>query len=155
MNSTATKIDQYSVSLTRDVNAPIEKVFRAWTDPDILTKWFGPKEVTTRSAQVDLKVGGKYQLVMEAAEGKIHTIGGAFREIDPPRKLVFTWILDPQGCEGSDGFDAETLVTLEFQDLGAATRIALTHDFLPSEKSKESHQMGWIGSFDCLETVLD
>lgn len=155
MNSTAKKLDQYSLSLTRDFSAPIEKVFRAWTDPDILTKWFGPKEVTTQSVHIDLNVGGKYQLEMKTSEGKIHAIGGEFRKIEPPNKLVFTWILDPEGCDGSDGFNAETIVTIEFLDLGASTRINLNHDFLPSEKSKEEHMMGWTGSFDCLEAVLD
>ena len=154
MNTTVTDVQNDTLSLTRDFNASREKLFQAWTDPKILTQWFGPKGVSTESAQVDLKIGGQYQFTMKEPDGKIHSIGGRFREIDPPNKLVYTWILDGQGCGASEGLYAETVVTIEFQDLGTATRLILTHDFLPSKESKEGHAMGWNGSLDCLETVL-
>ena len=57
MSLPASDIQSYTLSLTRDFNAPREKVFQAWTDPEILMKWFGPKGVTTESARIDLKVG--------------------------------------------------------------------------------------------------
>ena len=154
MNLTATEVQNYTVSLTRDFNAPREKVFQAWTDPKMLTQWFGPKEVSTESAQVDLKIGGKYQLTMKEPDGNVINHGGQYREIDPPNKLVFTWVLDGQSCARGKGEYAETVVTIEFQDRGASTQLILTHDFLPSEESKECHTMGWSGSFDCLEAVL-
>ena len=154
MNLPATDIQTYSLSLTRDFNAPREKVFQAWTDPEIITKWFGPEGVSTESAQIDLKVGGKYQFELKLPDGTISTHHGEYREIDPPNKLVFTGILDGQSCSGSEGVYAETLVTIELQDLGAATRLTLTHEFFPNEESKEGHNMGWSGSFDRLEEVL-
>jgi uncharacterized protein YndB with AHSA1/START domain len=154
MNLPATDIQTYTLSLTRDFNAPREKVFQAWTDPEIITKWFGPKGVSTESAQIDLKVGGRYQFTLKLPDGKISNHHGEYREIDPPHKLVFTGILDGQSCSGSEGLYAETLVTIELQDLGSSTRLTLTHEFFPNEESKESHNMGWNGSFDCLEEVL-
>ena len=154
MTLSATDVENYTLSLTRDFNAPREKVFQAWTDPQILVKWFGPKGVVTESAQIDLKVGGEYHFTLRLPDGKIVDHHGAYREIDPPKKLVFTGVLDGQGCAGSEGVFAETLVTVEFQDLGGATRLVLNHDFLPTEASKESHSMGWNGSFDGLAKVL-
>ncbi len=154
MSLPATDIQNYTLTLTRDFNAPREKVFQAWTDPDILTKWFGPKGVSTESAQIDLRVGGKYNYALKLPDGKIVNHHGEYREIDPPNKLVFTGILDGQGCGGSEGVHAETVVTVEIQDMGSSTRLTLTHDFLPSEESKESHSFGWTGSFDCLAEVL-
>ena len=154
MSLPATDIQSYTLSLTRDFNAPCEKVFQAWTDPDILMKWFGPKGVTTESARIDLRVGGKYQYALKLPDGRIVTHQGEYREIDPPNKLVFTGILDGQGCGGSAGVYAETVISLEFQDMGSSTRLTLTHDFLPTEESKESHAFGWNGSFDCLTEVL-
>ena len=154
MSLPASDIQSYTLSLTRDFNAPREKVFQAWTDPEILMKWFGPKGVTTESARIDLKVGGKYQYTLKLPDGNLATHQGEYREIDPPNKLVFTGILDGQSCSGTDGLYAETLVTIEFQDLGSSTRLTLTHEFFPNEESKESHTMGWNGSFDCLEEVL-
>ena len=76
------------------------------------------------------------------------------REIDPPNKLVFIGILDGQGCKGSASLCAKTVITIEFEDRGAAARLTLTHEFLPTEASKESHAFGWNGSFDRLTEVL-
>lgn len=154
MTVSATDVENYTLSLTREFSASPEKVFQAWTDPDILVKWFGPKGVATDSAQIDLKIGGEYHFTLKLPDGKIVDHHGEYREIDPPNKLVFTGILDGQGCAGSEGVFAETLVTVEFQDLGGATRLVLTHDFLPTEDSRDSHSFGWNGSFDCLAEVL-
>lgn len=154
MNMPATDIQNLTLSLTREFNAPREKVFQAWTDPAILTQWVGPKEVQTTAAEVDLKVGGKYRFTMQESEGNVIDHGGEYRIIDPPAKLVFTWVLDGQSCAGSEGQYAETLVTLDFEDLGTSTRLTLTHEFLPSEASREGHEMGWRSSLDCLEAVL-
>jgi uncharacterized protein YndB with AHSA1/START domain len=154
MSLSATDIQSYTLSLTRDFNAPREKVFQAWTDPEILVKWFGPQGVTTESAQIDLTVGGKYQFTLRLPDGQIATHQGEYREIDPPNRLVFTGILDGQGCEGSAGLYAETVISIEFEDMGSSTRLTLTHDFLPTEESKENHSFGWNGSFDRLAEIL-
>jgi len=154
MTQTATNIQDYAVTLTREFNAPPQRVFQAWTDPQILVKWFGPKGVSTESAQIDLQVGGAYQFDLRLPDGQIAHHRGEYREIDPPRKLVFTGILDGQGCAGSTGVYAETLVTIEFQDLEGSTRLILTHEFFPNEASKESHSMGWGGSLDRLAEML-
>ncbi len=155
MTLPATEIQNYTLSLSRDFNAPREKVFQAWTDPEVLSKWFGPRGVMTESAQIDLRIGGKYQFKLKLPDGTISTHQGEYREIDPPNKLVFTGILDGQGCSGSAGHYAETVVTIEFKEQGDGTRLMLTHDFLPSEESKESHAFGWKGSFERLYELLD
>ena len=154
MNETATEVKKYTLSITRDFNAPREKVFQAWTDPEILVKWFGPKEVSTESARIDLRVGGEYHYALKLPDGKIIDHHGVYREIDPPNKLVFTGILDGQGCAGGEGLYAETLVTVHFGDEGNKTRLTLTHEFLPTEDSRDSHSYGWNGSFDCLDEVF-
>jgi len=154
MTLSATEVQDYRLSITREFNAPREKVFKAWTDPELLVKWFGPKGVSTESAQIDLRVGGTYQFELKLPDGTTAHHRGEYREIDPPKKLVFTGILDGQGCEGSAGVYAETLVTIELEDTGGSTRLILTHEFFPNAASKDSHSMGWNGSFDRLEEVL-
>ncbi len=154
MNLPAAETPNISLSLTRVINAPPERVFKAWTDPAFLNQWFGPKGVDTSDAVVDLRVGGNYRLTMREPNGAVITHGGEYREIKPPEKLVFTWVLDGQSCSGSEGQYAETVVTLHFEDLGSSTRLTLTHEFLPSQTSKENHYMGWEGSLECLEEVL-
>ena len=154
MNLPAADVQNLTVRLTREFKAPIEKVFQAWTDPKILTQWVGPKEVQTTAAEVDLKVGGKYQFTLKLPDGNISNHYGEYREIDPPKKLVFTGVLDGQGCEGSAGVYAETVVTIELKDMGGSTRLTLTHDLLPTEDSRDSHAFGWNGSFDRLAEAL-
>jgi len=154
MTLPATEIQEYTLSITREFNAPRDKVFQAWTDPEILMKWFGPKGVSTESAKMDLRIGGLYQFELKLPDGTIAYHRGEYREINPPRKLVFTGILDGQGCSGRSGVYAETLVTIELKDIGGSTRLTLTHDFFPNETSKDSHTMGWNGSFDRLAEVL-
>lgn len=154
MTLPATETPNISLTISREFKAPIDKIFKAWTDPAILNQWFGPKGVVTSDAQVDFRVGGNYRFTMQEPNGDVINHGGEYREIHSPRKLVFTWVLDGQSCSGSEGLYAETVVTLDFEDLGSSTRLTLTHDFLPSEESKEGHTMGWDSSLDCLEDVL-
>lgn len=153
MNLPAENMD-YSLTITRDFNATPDTLFRAWTDPKQLMQWFGPAGVTTTEARVDLKVGGSYRLVMKEPDGKRHTPHGEYREVDPPKRLVFTWMLDGSDCEGSQGEYAETVVTIEFQTARSGTRLVLTHDFLPSANSRTAHQMGWDGCLDSLTAML-
>jgi len=154
MNMPATKIEDYTLSLDRDYNAPPEKVFQAWTDPNFITSWFGPDGAEVHSAEIDLNVGGEYRLTLKEPDGSVAVLHGKYREIDPPHKLSFTWILDGQACEGSAGQHAETVVTLDFQDQNGATRLVLTHDFLPTAESRDSHFMGWTDSLDSLAKLF-
>ena len=86
---------------------------------------------------------------MAEPDGCIHRLTGVFREVRPPEKLVYTWIWG-----GGDMAGVESLVTIEFADLGTATELALTHERLPSERACELHEQGWTSSFDCLDESL-
>lgn len=154
MNLPATNIESMTLRLSRHFPVPCEKVFKAWTDPDLLTQWFGPPGVTTKAAAVDLRVGGKYLFTMQEPDGNVIDHGGEYRLIDPPRNLVFTWVLDGQSCAGSEGQYVETMVTLEFENVNGSCQLHLTHELLPGEASKEGHHMGWIGSLDRLEEMI-
>jgi uncharacterized protein YndB with AHSA1/START domain len=90
MNQPAIDIQAYQIVVTREFNTPRETVFKAWTEPKKLKKWFGPEGVNTIAAEVDLRIGGNYQLTMREPNGSTIVHGGAYREIDPPNKLVFT-----------------------------------------------------------------
>ena len=154
MNMPATDMQTYVLSVQREFKAPAARVFQAWTDPDILAQWFGPEGVVCQSAQVDPTVGGTYRLALKPPDGEITIVHGEYREIDPPRRLVFTWILDDQQCEGSAGLYAETLVTIDFEALGEKTRLILTHDLLPTAVARDGHAEGWQGCLDSLTMVI-
>ena len=76
--------------LTRIIDAPREKVFRAWTDPALLKQWFAPRPYTTPVAELDVRPGGANFVVMRDPEGKDHPNRGVYLEVVPNERLVFT-----------------------------------------------------------------
>ena len=140
---------QTTLRLTRTFAAPREKVFRAWTDPEELKKWWGPPGYATPSVEVDLRAGGKYRLGMrKLPDGLIFYLAGTYREVRPPEKLVYTWQWEAKPELG------DTLVTVEFHDRGGSTEIVLTHELFPSEKVRQDHERGWSSGLDKLAKIL-
>ena len=138
-----------SLQLRRTFAASRERVFRAWTDAKEFALWFHPTtDHTTIITQLDLKVGGKYSLEMHHKDGRIHRLSGSYQQIKPPERLSFTWRW------AEDPADQETLVSLEFRDLGNSTEILLTHGQFPSDVSRERHNHGWMGCMDQLVSYL-
>ena len=138
-----------TLHLRRTFPAPRDKVFRAWTDPEALKKWFGPEGYETPFAEVDLRVGGRYRFGMrKLPAGDIFYLAGTYREVRPVEKLVYTfhWESEPEY--------GETLVTVEFLGRGGATEVVLTHELFPTEKAKQSHEKGWSSSLERLAKVL-
>jgi uncharacterized protein YndB with AHSA1/START domain len=140
---------QNTLNLRRIFKAPREKVFRAWTDPEELKTWWGPEGYVTPSAEVDLRVGGKYRLGMrKLPDGEIFYLSGAYREVRLPERLVYTWRWEAKPEMG------ETLVTVEFREVGRSTEVVLTHERFPTEKARDDHNRGWSGCLDRLAKLL-
>ncbi len=138
-----------TLGLTRHFKAPREIVFRAFTDPSELVRWWGPEGMDVPEIHLDVRPGGKWRTCMRSSEGSLHCVGGVYREIVPPKRLVMTWTWEQGDLEGR-----ETLVTLEFADSNGGTELRLTHERLPSESSRDAHRGGWSSSLDCLERYL-
>jgi uncharacterized protein YndB with AHSA1/START domain len=137
-----------TLQINRTFAAKRESVFRAWTEPEALRQWFVPsEEVSTSSVEVDLRVGGRYRIVMESSAGEVYIAVGTYREIRFPEKLVFTW-----SFEGSDM--GETLVSLEFHDRGNSTELVLTHELFLNKEQRDRHNMGWSSCLDHLASSL-
>jgi len=149
MASRQTSADVASVPalvLTRRLKAPREAVFRAWTRPDEMAQWFGPKGMTSRDVKIDLRPGGCYSLEMYGPDGT-YPLSGVYREVAPPARLVFTWIWGHGEIAG-----VEMLVTLDFAETkNGGTLLTLTHERLPSQSARDQHEQGWISTLDCLE----
>src|SRR5579862_776151 len=79
---------EYTIS--RVFDAPRELVWKAWTDPKQMAKWWGPKVMKTPVCEMDVRLGGAYRIVMRAPDGIDYPVKGIFREIKPPERLVFT-----------------------------------------------------------------
>ena len=94
-------VSETTLRISRTFNAPRDLVFKAWTGPESLSRWWGAGPgFTTPIAEVDLQVGGKYRLGMQASDqDHPFIVGGVFKEIAPPEKLVYTWAWEFHGQE--------------------------------------------------------
>jgi len=138
--------------ITRIFDAPRELVFKAWTSPDHLVHWMGPRGFKSTVLGSDLRPGGAYRIHMIGPEGDDHWTQGVFREIVEPERLVMagSWA-DAQGNPTSP----ETLLTLTFDEHeGKKTRLTLHQALFESVTARDSHQGGWNSALDCLAEYL-
>ncbi len=135
------------LTLTRVIRAPPEKVFAAWTEPELLKQWWGPGPVTCPEAHVDLREGGAYRIANLEADGSITWISGQFERVRAPEELVYTWNVSilPTG---------PTLVRVRFLSHPQGTKLMLSHERFAVEAVRDMHLEGWGGCIDKLEAML-
>ena len=127
----------------KTIRAKAERLFAAWTIPAQLKLWWGPQGVKCIDAEVDLRPGGRYRIANQLPDGKILWITGEFEVIEAPRKLVYTWRVEPE-TESSER------VTVLFEPSGDYTEVVVTHERISSEELRKMHAQGWFG---CLESL--
>ena len=138
------------MEIRRVIKAPRDRVYAAWTDPAQMKHWFGPADVKTNNLVVDARVGGEFRWDLTNAEGEEMTMLGEFRELQPGRKIVFTW----QWQDDEDWADHVSVVTVNLSDCDGGTELSLTHEDLPNEKSRDGHGRGWNSALDKLENFV-
>jgi uncharacterized protein YndB with AHSA1/START domain len=139
--------DGYKLELTRVLAVPPSDVFDAWTNPDKLRRWWGPEGMSAAYVELDPRPGGAWRTCMKSdADGSEHWCQGVYREVVPPERLVFTWAWETDGEPGD-----QTLVTIEFRDLGGKTEMRFRHEGFETEQARDDHNAGWTSSFVCLE----
>jgi uncharacterized protein YndB with AHSA1/START domain len=145
---TTTRTDGFV--LTRVFDAPVDLVWRAWTEQEHLAKWSAPRGYTITRGEGDLRAGGKWRCCMRDPDGAEHWLGGVYREIVPPRLLVMTHAWDDEG--GKPG--PETVVTVRLEDLGGRTKLTLEQTGFASDESRDGHKGGWSECLDILAEHL-
>jgi uncharacterized protein YndB with AHSA1/START domain len=148
--STATE-EKNVLKLQRTFAAPRERVFAAWTEPEQVKQWFGPEGCTASSVRADLRVGGEYRFAIKSEQYGEMAVRGEFREFTPPSKLVYTWQWEDDPAYAN----RETLVTVEFIDLGGSTEVRVTHENFPTPENVANHEHGWNGGLDKLAKLLN
>ncbi len=134
---------ELSLVVRRVIAAPPVNLFDAWTTPERLLSWFGPRGVRCTKAEVDLRVGGRYRLDNLLPDGKTLVIGGEFLEIERPARLVYTWRTDPHA--------PVERVTVRFEPRGVdRTEVIVVHEHIADALAREGHDAGWVG---CLERL--
>jgi uncharacterized protein YndB with AHSA1/START domain len=140
-------MNELSVNITKTINAPIEKVFDAWLNPELLSLFMTPMPgMPTSDVTTDAKEGGVFTIIMHAGDDQLpHT--GKYLEINRPNKLVFTW----QSQHSVDG----SIVTLNFNKIEAnKTEIALSHVEFLNEDTRNDHAGGWDNILNKLMEIL-
>ena len=141
--------DKPSLTLNRHYPVAPEKVWRAWTDPKAIARWWGPGGPEMVSVvEVDVRVGGRFRMVFGGPEGREHECAGIYREVVPNRKLVFTW------CWPNTTPDRVSQVTILFKPAGGGTDLEFRHEQFFDEAARDRHKGGWSGTFDKLELFL-
>ena len=136
--------------IEREFNAAPETVYNAWVDPAVLTKWWGPEGMTTPEFELNTHEGGSWTTTMESAEGNRVTTSGAYKVLEPPSRLVFTWAWTQE--DGSRGAETEVEVILAKSNLG--TRMILVQGTFADMAARDNHNMGWSSSFNDLDKAL-
>ena len=136
-----------SLEVRRTIRAPRQRVFDAWTKAEELKAWHAPGPLTVSLAEIDLRPGGAYRIHMRSPDGTEHRVSGVYREIDPPKKVVYTW-----GWDG-DHPVKDSVVTIEFHDRGAFTEVVLRHDGITHDKERADHEHGWTAILDKFEAM--
>jgi len=139
-----------SLEIKRLIKAPRERVYAAWTDAAQMKQWFGPENVQTRDLIVDPRVGGTFRWDVTNPEGEEMTMRGEYRELQPGKKIVFTW----QWADDEDWENHASIVTVELADADGGTELRLTHEQLPNEESRDGHTRGWESALDKLERLF-
>ena len=158
--------------ITREFDAPRERVWKACTDPEMIKRWWGPEGFTAPFIKIDLRVGGKYIFAMQGPPGSVLEDAGynagVFKEIVPNEKLVLTEtmsdkdgnMLDPTEYGMDPNFPKELFYTMLFEDIGSGrTRLSLV---FPRPESEAEYQAilnsgmeeGWKSQLNKLEQAL-
>jgi uncharacterized protein YndB with AHSA1/START domain len=154
---------QQGLLIERVFDAPREKVWDAWTSPEQVKKWWGPKDFTAPSIRSDFREGGTYLWAMQSPDGQVYWSTGTFHEIVPHERLVVTdsfadekGNIVPASHYGMPGdFPLEMEVTVTFEDVeDGKTKLTLRHAGMPAGEHGDMAEAGWNQSLDKLAAVL-
>ena len=151
-----------SLIIRKTIAANPEQVFRAWTHPEALQKWWGPVGVTCHEAEVDLRIGGAYRIGNTLPDGNVIWITGEFEKIETNSMLVYTWSTyaggpSQSGTEEASRAAVQERVTVKFnsvplQSVQQGTEVIVIHEKIETQVLVEQHLHGWEG---CLAGLLE
>jgi uncharacterized protein YndB with AHSA1/START domain len=150
-NELSTAPPQRVLVLSRIFDVPRKLAFQAWTKPEHLIRWWGPKDFTLPFCQQDFRPGGEYRYCMRAPDGTDHWVWGVYREIVEPQRIVFTWLRDD-----SDGnITNDSVVTVTFADHNGKTKLTLHQAIFKTVEDRDAHNGGWTQCLDRLAQYVE
>jgi uncharacterized protein YndB with AHSA1/START domain len=142
--------ESHELVLTRVFDARRDLVFKAWTEREYLMQWSAPHGFTVTESDGELRPGGRYRAAMRSPEGNDYRLGGVYKEIVAPERLVFTHAWEDD--KGKLGHETEVTVTLE--DLGGKTKMTFRQTGFETASSRDSHEGGWSETFEKLAALV-
>jgi uncharacterized protein YndB with AHSA1/START domain len=139
-----------TLHLEKVLRAPRERVFAACVEPEKLAEWWGPKDFIVANVEIRVREGGRYRLTMQPPDGQAFHLTGEFREVEPARRLVYTF-----EYEEPDPDDQETVVTLSFVEDAEGTRLVVDQGPFATKARHALHETGWTETLERLERFLD
>lgn len=137
------------LDISRVVKAKPGAVFDAFTKSDVMKKWWGPEGMSCPKADIDCREGGRYETLMQAPDSTTHGVRGTFTEVDPGKKVAYTWAWYTDDKPGN-----ETNVEVSFTEKDGGTEVRLHHEGFANQEEPNQHNWGWTSSFNCLEQIF-
>jgi uncharacterized protein YndB with AHSA1/START domain len=134
--------------VTRVIDAPRALVFKAWTEPEHVARWWGPQGFTTMFCDMDIRPGGTFRFCMRSPTGTNHWKRGVYREIVEPERIVFTFAWEDAACNPGH----ELLTTVTFAEHGTKTTLTLHQAVFETVEGRDDHGRRWTS---CLERFAD
>jgi uncharacterized protein YndB with AHSA1/START domain len=136
--------------ITRIFDAPRDLVFRVWTEPDRVARWWGPQGFVTAYCNMDVRPGGAFRVCMRSPAGAEHWKQGVYREVVEPERLVFTFAWEDAQGEPTH----QTQVTVTFAAHGDKTELTLRQAVFETVATRDEHQRGWTSTLQRLAEHL-
>jgi len=162
MNKSHKEFVENEIVITRVIDAPRSRIFKTWTEPEHLTRWWAPDGCTTPFCKVDLRPGGRFHYCMRLPDGREIWAIGIYRHIVEPERIVYVDSfadengnpIPPTHYGMSADHPAESLVTVTFAEQAGKTQLTLRHAIPEAIKEREDTQKGWTQMFDRLANYL-
>ena len=149
MEQARAKVEKPFLAIERTYPVAPEKVWRAWTDPEALKRWWGPTPGDKVSvAELDARPGGRFRIVFGGPQGTDHECAGTYREVEKNRKLVFTW------CWPNTTPERVSLVSIQFLPSAGGTELLFRHEEFFDQAAADGHRRGWTAAFQKLDALI-
>lgn len=135
--------------IRRVLNAPPQRVYQAWTQPELAKQFMCPEDVTIPEASFDVRVGGGYRIVMKKPDGEELVVRGTYRDVQPNKRLEMNWTWEEDRPED----EQDTLLVIEFAPHGSGTELTLTQSQFSKAESRTNHEGGWNSILDKMEKL--
>jgi len=146
----ATAPHERALHVERVLPASRDVVFAMLIDPSQFSRWWGPTGFTVPAVEIDARVGGVYRVEMQPPEGAAFVLSGEYLVVDPPERLVYTFVYNEP-----DPDDRDTVVTISLLDVDGSTQLAVDQGGFATEARRSLHDQGWTETIDRLERQLE